>query len=418
MNVCFDPNVCFRPSAQKLRRFEFGPVGPHLQSFAAFVSQQGYCRLAGWVKVRLVATFSRWLSRRRIPLKELTERHVTAFLSDRRKRRVGLHCGDRKTMALLLHHLRGANLVAASPQASPAGQTDLMTADYEKFLVGERSLAPSTAGRYVKAVRRFLSRSFPDGKIHLKMLRTQNVTDFIVHDTSGHAGGTVQATASALRIFLRFQFQKGRIPTNLAAAVPSVPRRRGKLPWYLEAREVEKVLESCDRRRKMGRRDYAMLLLLARLGLRAGEVARLTLDEIDWRAGELLVRGKGARVDRLPLPHDVGQALADYLQKGRPACSSRCLFIKCKAPLEGFTRRSSVGCVVHAALKRAHLNPPHKGAHILRHSLATGMLRNGASLGQIGQVLRHQQPQTTEIYAKVDFNALRTLALPWPEGAL
>lgn len=197
-----------------------------------------------------------------------------------------------------------------------------------------------------------------------------------------------------------------------------MPRRRPKLPWYLEAQEVEKVLESCDRRRKMGKRDYAILLLLARLGLRAGEVAHLTLDEIDWRAGELLIRGKGTRVDRLPLPHEVGEALADYLQKGRPACSSRCLFIKCKAPLEGFARRGSISCVVGAALRRAHLNPPHKGAHILRHSLATGMLRNGASLGEIGQVLRHQQPQTTEIYAKVDFNALRTLALPWPGGAL
>jgi site-specific recombinase XerD len=417
MNVCFDPNACFRPSAQKLRRFEVGPIGPHLQRFAALVSQQGYCSVAGWVKVRFVADFSRWLGRRRIPLKELNERHVTAFLRDRWKS-LGRRWGERKTMALLLRHLRQANLVATSPEVSPDGLIAPGTADFEKFLLGERSLAPCTAGRYVRIVRRFLSQCFPDGKIHLKRLRTQDVTDFIVHDAPTHAGSTVQATASALRIFLRFLFQKGRILTNLAAAVPAVPRRRPKLPWYLEAQEVEKVLESCDRRRKMGRRDYAILLLLARLGLRAGEVAHLTLDEIDWRAGELLIRGKGARVDRLPLPHEVGQALADYLQKGRPACSSRCLFIKCKAPLEGFTRRGSVGCVVRAALRRAHLNPPHKGAHILRHSLATGMLRNGASLGEIGQVLRHQQPQTTEIYAKVDFNALRTLALPWPGGAL
>jgi len=417
MNVCFDPNVCFRPPPQKLRRFEVGPVGPHVQSFAALVSQQGYCRLVGWRKVRLVAAFSQWLGRRHVPLNELNERHVTAFLSDRGKR-IGDHCGNGKTLALLLHHLRRANLVATSPGSSPAGRSDLRTTDFEKFLLGERSLVPCTAGRYVRIVRRFLSQSFPDGKIHLKRLRTPDVTDFIVHDAPSHAGSTVQATASALRIFLRFLFQKGRILTNLAAAVPAVPRRRPKLPWYLEPQEVEQVLESCDRRRKMGRRDYAILLLLARLGLRAGEVAHLTLDEIDWRAGELLIRGKGARVDRLPLPHDVGQAVADYLQKGRPACSSRCLFIKCMAPLEGFTRRGSIGCVVRAALRRAHLNPPHKGAHILRHSLATGMLRNGATLGEIGQVLRHQQPQTTEIYAKVDFNALRTLALPWPGGAL
>ena len=178
------------------------------------------------------------------------------------------------------------------------------------------------------------------------------------------------------------------------------------------------VLGSCDRRRKVGKRDYAILLVMARLGLRASEVIHLTLDDINWRAGELLVRGKGTRVDRLPLVQDVGQALADYLQGGRPDCSSRNVFIQCRAPFEGFARPSSISGLVCAALTRAHLSPPYKGAHVLRHSLATGMLRNGASLAQIGQVLRHQLPQTTEIYAKVDFKALRALALPWPGGGL
>jgi integrase/recombinase XerD len=186
----------------------------------------------------------------------------------------------------------------------------------------------------------------------------------------------------------------------------------------LEKEEVEKVLLSCDRRRKVGKRDYAILLLLARLGLRAGEVVRLTLDDLDWHSGELLVRGKGARVDRLPLLRDVGQALADYLQKGRPECSSRRVFIQCKAPYEGFAKAGSVSCLVRAALERAQLCPQNRGAHLLRHSLATGMLRNGASLAQIGQVLRHQLPQTTEIYAKVDLDALRKLALPWLGGGL
>ena len=172
MIVCFDPNVCFRPSAQKLRRFEIGPIGPHLQGFAALVSQQGYCSVAGWVKVRFVADFSHWLGRRCIPLKEINERHVTAFLRDRWKS-IGRRWGERKTMALLLRHLRQANLVATSPEVSPAGHMDLGTADYEKFLLGERSLVPCTAGRYVRIVQRFLSQSFPDGKIHLNRLRTQ-----------------------------------------------------------------------------------------------------------------------------------------------------------------------------------------------------------------------------------------------------
>jgi integrase len=225
--------------------------------------------------------------------------------------------------------------------------------------------------------------------------------------------------ATVLRSFLSFLFQKGRIAMNLAAAVPSVPRQHlAELPRYLEAREVEKVLGSCDRRRKIGKRDYAILLLLARLGLRANEVVQLTLDDIDWRAGELLIRGKGARVDRLPLLQDVGQALADYLKNARPVCSSRRMFIQCRAPLEGFARPGCVSSLVREALQRVQLCPHNRGAHVLRHSLATGMLRNGASLAQIGQVLRHQLPQSTEIYAKVDFNALRALALPWPGGAL
>lgn len=206
---------------------------------------------------------------------------------------------------------------------------------------------------------------------------------------------------------------------NLAAVVPSIPHQRlAGVPRYLETREVEMVLRSCDRRRKIGKRDYAIFLLLARLGLRANEVVLLTLDDIDWRNGELLIRGKGARVDRLPLLQDVGQALADYLKNARPTCSSRRMFIQCRAPLEGFARPGCVSNLVRWALQRVHLSPSNRGAHVLRHSLATGMLRNGASLAQIGQVLRHQLPQTTEIYAKVDFNALRALALPWMGGAL
>jgi site-specific recombinase XerD len=157
-------------------------------------------------------------------------------------------------------------------------------------------------------------------------------------------------------------------------------------------------------------------LLLARLGLRAGEVAHLCLEHIDWRAGEVCVRGKGSRLDRLPLPQDVGQAIADYLKRGRFGGSSRRVFLCSNAPYEGLANQQAVGALVKRALERAHLHPPHRGAHLLRHSLATGMLRSGATMAQIGEVLRHQLAQTTEIYAKVDLNALRALAQPWPGG--
>jgi site-specific recombinase XerD len=380
------------------------------------VSQQGYCRVTGWLKLRLVFKLSRWLDQRHLALRELDEARIEAFLKARRKR-LARCVGDRATMDLLLRYLRELKVVAPPPDP-PGNDVDLLVTEYHTFLLEERGFMPPSAAVYREAARRFVSRRFPSGRVYLKRLRAGDITDFVLHDTFGRGRRSAQLMASVLRSLLGFLLQKGRIATNLAAAVPQVPQRRlAELPRYLEAREVERVLGSCDCRRKIGKRDHAILLLLARLGLRAGEVVQLTLDDIDWRAGELLVRGKGARVDRLPLLQDVGQALADYLKKARPECSSRRVFIQCKAPLSGLASSGCVTNVVRAALQRVKLSPSHRGAHILRHSLATGMLRHGASLAQIGQVLRHQLPQTTEIYAKVDFNALRVLALSWPGGA-
>ena len=194
-----------------------------------------------------------------------------------------------------------------------------------------------------------------------------------------------------------------------------VKAKLASLPTYLSAAQVQKVLDGCDRATAMGRRDYAILLLLARLGLRAAEVVHMMLEDIDWDAGELVIRGKSRREDRLPLPEDVGKALAEYLRDGRPRCSSRRVFIRLSAPHQGFSSSVAICDVVRRALSRAGLNPAFKGAHLLRHSLATRMLRGGASMAEIGQILRHRLASTTEIYAKVDLTALRALAEPWPE---
>lgn len=410
-------NARFNPQAEDLQCLQVGPIGPHLQSFAALVSHQGYCNMNGWLKMRLVAKLSGWLHQRRFPLNELNEARVAAFLNARWKR-LTRHSGDQQTMTLLLRHLRQAKVVAPPP-LTDGSDLELMILEYQGFLLSERSLMPSTTGKYLEVVRRFLFCRFPDGKLHLKKLKAGDVTDFVLHDTSHRGRRSAQLMATVLRSFLSFLLQKSRIANNLAAVVPSIPRQRlAGVPRYLETREVEMVLRSCDRRRKIGKRDYAIFLLLARLGLRANEVVQLTLEDIDWRAGELLIRGKGARVDRLPLLQEVGQAMSDYLKHARPVCPSRRLFIQCRAPLEGFAGPGCVSNLVRWALLKLHLSPKNRGAHVLRHSLATGMLRNGASLAQIGQVLRHQLPQSTEIYAKVDFTALRALALPWPGGAL
>jgi integrase len=184
----------------------------------------------------------------------------------------------------------------------------------------------------------------------------------------------------------------------------------------MKAEDVDYLLQSCDRCTPKGQRDYAILLLLARLGLRAGEVAALTLDDLDWEAGELLIRGKGARQDRLPLPIEVGEALVIYLRDSRPPSVTRQVFIRMRAPRRGFRGPHAISTIVRRALIRAGLNPTLKGAHLLRHSLATRLLQNGASLTEIGELLRHQHPETTQIYAKVDQMALTQLALPWPGG--
>jgi integrase/recombinase XerD len=176
------------------------------------------------------------------------------------------------------------------------------------------------------------------------------------------------------------------------------------------------VLKACNRGTASGRRDYAVLLLLAHLGLRAGEVVALQLDDINWRAGEIMVRGKGLLHDRMPLPADVGEALTSYLRRDRPVCATRRVFVCMKAPPRGFAGPSTQTTIVRRALARADLHPVFKGAHLLRHSLATSMLNSGATMGEIGEVLRHRAPNTTEIYAKVDFEGLRSLAHPWPLG--
>jgi site-specific recombinase XerD len=220
---------------------------------------------------------------------------------------------------------------------------------------------------------------------------------------------------AALRSFFRFLFLHGPTESDLAGAIPTVPEwRLAEVPKYREPEEVERVVRAGQRDTAVARRDHAIVLLLARLGLRASEVIALELDEIDWRAGVLKVRGKGGSHDSLPLPADVGEALANYLRHHRPPCTTRRLFIRTKAPHRGLAHPSSLSTIVWRALKRAGLRPALMGAHVLRHSLATGMLRSGASLDEIGAVLRHRAANSTEIYAKVDVRGLRSLALPWP----
>lgn len=220
---------------------------------------------------------------------------------------------------------------------------------------------------------------------------------------------------TALRSFFRFLFQVGETKTNLADAIPAIRSWRWSgVPKFLKPEEVQRLIDGCDQATAVGRRNRAVLLLLARLGLRAAEVIALQLNDIDWRAGVLTIRGKGRFHDRLPLPPEVGEAVAVYLRRDRPQCQTRNVFVRARAPHRAFAHPSTISTIVCRALNQVGLDPPLKGAHLLRHSLATGMLRAGASMAEIGQVLRHRTPNTTEIYAKVDIEHLRALARVWP----
>jgi integrase/recombinase XerD len=264
---------------------------------------------------------------------------------------------------------------------------------------------------YEPAARLFLAGREGPGGLGLERLSAADVSLFLVGECPRRSVSGARDLVCALRSLLRYLHLAGWIEVPLVWVVPSVADLRDRtLPRGLEPAVIKKLLASCDRRTLIGRRDYAILLLLSRLGLRAGEVAGLRLDDVDWRGGLLLIRGKGARQDVLPLPVDVGEALVSYLRR-RPRCESRALFLRVTAPREGM-HRCTVAWVVRAACDRAGL--PRVGAHRLRHTAATEMLRQGASLAEIGQVLRHREQKTTAVYAKVDRKALRVLARRWP----
>jgi site-specific recombinase XerD len=379
-----------------------------------FLGEEGYARVTVRSKRSLVAGLSHWLKRRRVPLAQLDEEKLKQFYAHHRR---SIRRGDAVTGQQLLKLLRGLGVVPALARAVDRTVFGRLTQDYEGFLSSQRGLAPATLSSYLPIVRRFLTERFGNKTLRVEDLRPRDLHCFILRQVPRGSRNYAKLMVTALRSFLGFLFQRGAIKTDLLAAVPGVANwRLSHLPKFLPPDQVERLLRCCDRSTASGQRDYAILLLLARLGLRGGEVLAMTLDDPDWERGEILVRGKGQRLERLPLPKDVGGALVHYLRHVRPACSTRKLFIRMKAPRHGL-RLSAICCVIRRALKRAGLNPDFKGAHLLRHSLATNMLREGASLDEIGQLLRHAQPTTTQIYAKVDIEALRRIALPWMGGA-
>jgi site-specific recombinase XerD len=288
---------------------------------------------------------------------------------------------------------------------------------FERYLREERVLATATIVNYVRFIRDFLKDCFGSGPVRLSQLCAGDVVRFVQRQAPRLHLKTAKLLTTALRSFLRYTRYRGYVRLDLAAAVPVVANwSMPSIPRAIAPDQVRRLLAQINRRTAVGRRDYAILLLLARLGLRSSEVVFLELDDIDWKDGSLSVHSKGGRLVQLPLPKDVGEAIAAYLQRGRPRSTGRRVFLRAKAPIRGFIGPSAIGTIVRHALLRAGIDAPTTGAHQFRHGLATEMLRRGASLSEIGELLGHRSPETTKIYTKVDLNALRTLALPWPGG--
>lgn len=394
-----------------------GPLGIHIDTFAAWLYEQGYAQSTIRYFIRLVADLSRWLVRRGFGLNDLQLSRIEEFVQIRETSGY-LRPGDAVMLKRLPDFLQSIDVIDLLPIPKEETAIDRLCADYAAYLREERGLSDATLKNYLPPIQLFLSQHFGAGSPCLEELDAGNISSFILEQARHISPNRVKLVVTALRSFLRFLFLDSAITTDLSHCVPTAPLwHMHGLPRALLPEQIERVLAYCDCTTAVGKRDYAILMLLARLGLRAGEVVALRLEDLHWTSGEIVIRGKGASCDRLPLTREVGEAIVNYLEHGRPRCKSRDLFLRSKAPLRGFAGSVAISTLVKRALGRAGIKPPSKGAHLFRHGLACSMLLQGATLEQIGTILRHRHPDTTALYAKVDLPRLRTLALPWPGDA-
>jgi site-specific recombinase XerD len=380
------------------------------------VAEQGYAPNSIRSQIAVIAELTQWLQQKRIAVPDLDSRMLDRFQKTR-SRQGGTRRGDGRALNRLLDLLRQAGIVKPDRERTVESPRQRVINGFQHYLLQERRLSPATPHNYLPVIDQFLSERFARKVLNLSTIRAADVTDFVRRQAHQLSPGRAALMVTALRSFFRHLLHRGDVATDLAACVPTVPKWKfSVLPRFLPADSVQRVLDGCDRQTSIGRRNYAILLLLARLGLRAGEVVGLNLEDIDWKEGQIIVRGKGGKSVLMPLPVDVGEAIATYLRRDRAHCSVRRVFLRDRAPLVGFRNSLAICSLVMRSLKKAGVESAHTGAHVFRHSLATDLLRKGCSLDEIGELLRHQSPDTTAIYAKVDLVALRTLALPWPGG--
>jgi len=387
-----------------------GPLAPYAEAYRVELSGRGYTALSTVNELRQVGRLSGWLAANGLGAADVSAGRVEEFLRCQRAQGRDRASWSRPGLVCMVEVLRSLGVVGPEPPGPVASAQELLLGSFERYLLVERGLAPGTVRGYVDRARRFLAGLDP--AVGLGALSAAEVTSAVLRESEAVSVAATQNFVASLKAFLRFCFVEGLVSRDLAeAALAITGRRRSSLPRGIAAADAKALLVSCDRRTALGRRDYALLVILLRLGLRRSEVAGLSLDDIDWRAGEVVVRGKGAREDRLPLPSDVGEALAGYLRRGRPPGDRREVFLRARAPY-GPIASGTVASTVRRACRRAGI--AEVGSHRLRHTVACEMVAAGVPLVEVAQVLRHHSLQTTAVYARVDLERLRLVAAPWP----
>ena len=404
-----------------LRRFRDSPVGGHLDPFATSLSAVGYARATVRTYLRAVVHLGGWAQQQKLPLATLDEealcrfrRHFSRCRCGWRENQGGFRCAVRGA-ELFLAFLRHREVAAPARVKVTAAPFEQEVALFRLWMIERRGLAPSTVRLYESHLLPFLGALGGDSSTY----EAAAIQRFVIEHLGSRGRSEARFCSIALRAYLRCLVAEGRVPPSLVHCVPTVPQwRLSSLPRYLEAADVERVIASCDVSMRVGLRDRAILLLLARLGLRAGDIVAMKLDDVDWPGSSLRVCGKGRRETLLPLPQDAGDALLTYLERGRPRVPLAQMFLTVRPPLRPFTTSASVSTLVSVALKRAGIeHPPSRGAHLLRHSAATAMLRAGSDFETISAVLRHRSSDSTAHYAKVDVAMLLKVAQPWPGSA-
>jgi integrase/recombinase XerD len=405
------------PAAPGRRFLDPGALAPAVEAFGTFLASRGHTALTVADYLRSACHFAQWLQLEGLSPADVGNQVVARFATHR----CGCPGGRRRRRVSRQYAARARRfaefLCGPATDATAANGADLAPrlAALRDWLLHHRGLSPRTTERYLRLATRFLARLGDDPAAY-----DASAVRRVVLDVAGHGSpANTKTVATGLRVYLRFLAARGECRPGLDQAVPPVPQwRLSALPRYLPPKDVERVIAACDTTRLHGLRDRAILLLLARLGLRAGDILDLRVDDLDWGAAALRVRGKGRRDARLPLPQDAGDALLAYLEQRRPGGPELRVFLRCSAPYRPLARSSCISSIVRLALGRAGIaSPPSRGANLLRHSAATAMLREGATLDAVSALLRHRSLDTTAHYAKIDLPMLRGVAQPWPEGA-